>query len=71
MVTTRKPRPTSTIRCHKCSHLVALATTDRLPEEFSVRCANCGYRGFYRTKEIRIADAEHAHRSDQAATKAS
>jgi len=71
MTIVRRPRPTSTVRCHKCSHLVDLATTDRLPEEFSVRCTNCGYRGFYRTKEIRIADAEHAHRSDQAATKAS
>jgi DNA-directed RNA polymerase subunit RPC12/RpoP len=71
MAIARKPRPASTIRCHKCSHLVALATTDRLPDEFSVRCANCGYRGFYRAKEIRIADAEHAHRSEQAATKAS
>ena len=67
MAIVRKARPTSTIRCHKCSHLVALATTDRLPDEFSVRCANCGYRGFYRSKDIRIADAEHAHRSEQAA----
>jgi DNA-directed RNA polymerase subunit RPC12/RpoP len=65
MATARKARPTSTIRCHKCSHLVPLATTDRLPEEFSVRCANCGYRGFYRSKEVRLNDTE------QAATKAS
>jgi DNA-directed RNA polymerase subunit RPC12/RpoP len=71
MANVRKPQPTNVIRCHKCSHLVALLTTERLPDEFSVRCANCGYRGFYRTKEIKSRDAEQAPRSEQAATKAS
>jgi DNA-directed RNA polymerase subunit RPC12/RpoP len=71
MATVGKPQPASAIRCHKCSHLVALATTDRLPDEFSVRCASCGYRGLYRTKEIRLSDAEQARRGAQAPTKAS
>jgi predicted nucleic-acid-binding Zn-ribbon protein len=74
MAIVRKPRPTSTITCHKCSHLEALSTTERLPDEFSVRCSNCGYRGFYRTKEIKGSGAEQAIRSEQstaAAAKAS
>jgi predicted nucleic-acid-binding Zn-ribbon protein len=76
MAIVRKQRPTSmsTITCHKCSHLEALSTTERLPDEFSVRCSSCGYRGFYRTKEIRRSDAEQAIRGEQstsAAAKAS
>jgi hypothetical protein len=37
---------------------VALSTTERLPDEFTVRCPNCGHRSFYRTGEIRGIDAE-------------
>ena len=53
-----KPRPTSTVICHSCSHRLALSTTERLPEEFTVRCPNCGRRDFYRSKEIRSIDGE-------------
>jgi DNA-directed RNA polymerase subunit RPC12/RpoP len=58
MSTARKLRPLSAIKCHKCSYLVALSTTERLPAEFTVRCPNCSHRGFYRTGEIRGIDAE-------------
>jgi uncharacterized protein YlaI len=61
----RKPRPTYTVTCHKCSHRVALATIDRLPEEFTVRCPNCGRRDFYRTKEIRSVEGEPILRGEQ------
>jgi uncharacterized protein YlaI len=64
-----KPRPTSTVVCHYCSHRVALSTTDRLPEEFTLRCPNCGRRDFYRTKEIRSIDGEQTIRSEQSTTK--
>ena len=65
MALARKPRPPSTnkIICHKCSHRVALATTERLPEEFTVRCPNCGRRDFYRAKEVRSSDGELGIRS--------
>ena len=65
----RKLRPTSTIACHKCSHRVMLSTTERLPDEFTVRCPNCGRRDFYRPKEIRSGDGEQTIRSEQSATK--
>jgi DNA-directed RNA polymerase subunit RPC12/RpoP len=64
-----KPRPTSTVTCHYCSHRVALSTTDRLPDEFTVRCPNCGRRDFYRTKEIRSIDGQQTIRSEQSTTK--
>ena len=59
-----KPRPTSTIACHKCNYRVALATAERLPDEFTVKCPNCGRRDFYHAKKIRSA-GEAAIRSDQ------
>jgi hypothetical protein len=58
MSAVRKLRSSSTVRCHRCSCLVALATTDRLPYEFSVRCPQCGRRGFYTTNEIQGGPAE-------------
>ncbi len=60
-----KPRLTSTVICHYCSHRVALATTERLPDEFTVRCRNCGRRDFYLTKEIRSTESEQTIRSEQ------
>ena len=65
MPTVGKPRPTSAIACHKCNYRVALATTERLPDEFTVRCPNCGRRDVYHAKEIRGAGGEPAIRSDQ------
>jgi ribosomal protein S27E len=58
MSVVRKLRPSSTVRCHTCSHLVVLTTTERLPYEFSVRCPQCGRRGFYTTSEIQGGTAE-------------
>jgi DNA-directed RNA polymerase subunit RPC12/RpoP len=58
MVKAPTPRPTSTVTCHYCSHRVALSTTERLPEEFTVRCPSCGRRDFYRPKEVRTIDGE-------------
>jgi len=46
------------IQCHKCSHPVELATTDRLPEEFSIRCPRCSHRSFYQFDEIRSGDID-------------
>jgi DNA-directed RNA polymerase subunit RPC12/RpoP len=65
----RKPRPTRTVSCHKCSYRVALATTERLPDEFTIRCPNCGRRDFYHAKEIRLGDGEQTMRSEQPTTK--
>jgi hypothetical protein len=61
-----KLRPTSAVKCRKCAHLVTLATTERLPHEFSVRCANCGQRGFYLASDIQTCDANQATRSEVA-----
>jgi DNA-directed RNA polymerase subunit RPC12/RpoP len=65
----RKQRPTSVIVCHKCSYRVELSTTERLPEEFTVRCPNCGRRDFYRTKEIRSIEGEQTIRNEQSTAK--
>jgi hypothetical protein len=51
-----KQRPTSFVACHKCSEPIALATTERLPLEFSLRCESCAQRGFYMASEIRQAE---------------
>jgi hypothetical protein len=69
MVKAPKPRPMSTINCHYCSYRVALSTTERLAEEFTVRCPNCGRRDFYRTKEIRSIEGEQTIRSEPSTTK--
>jgi DNA-directed RNA polymerase subunit RPC12/RpoP len=69
MPNVRKLRSANTIICHKCSHRVALSTTDRLPEEFTVRCPNCGRRDLYHTREIRSIDGEAGIRSEQSTTK--
>jgi DNA-directed RNA polymerase subunit RPC12/RpoP len=61
-----KLQSTSVVRCRKCAHLVPLATTERLPHEFSVRCHNCGQRAFYLASEIKIGDADQASRTEAA-----
>jgi predicted RNA-binding Zn-ribbon protein involved in translation (DUF1610 family) len=48
---------------------VELSTTERLPEEFTVRCPNCGRRDFYRTKEIRSIEGEQTIRNEQSTAK--
>ena len=55
-----KTRSANSVKCHRCLHPVALATTERLPHEFSVRCETCGRRGFYVASEIQRADPEQA-----------
>jgi ribosomal protein S27E len=67
MSVVRKLRPSSTVRCHTCSHLVVLTTTERLPYEFSVRCPQCGRRGFYTTNEIQGGTAEPEGQDERAA----
>jgi DNA-directed RNA polymerase subunit RPC12/RpoP len=63
-----KLRSASAVKCRKCAHLVPLATTDRLPQEFSVRCPNCGQRAFYVAGEIKISDADQATQREVAST---
>ena len=55
-----KTRLMSSVKCCVCSQPVELATTERLPHEFSVRCANCGRRSFYLASEIQRAEIEQA-----------
>jgi hypothetical protein len=55
-----KQRPTSFVACHKCAQPVVLATTERLPSEFSLRCERCLQRGFYLASEIRQAEGAPA-----------
>jgi DNA-directed RNA polymerase subunit RPC12/RpoP len=50
----------NSVKCHRCLHPVPLATTERLPHEFSVRCDNCGRRGFYLASEIQRAEVDQA-----------
>jgi DNA-directed RNA polymerase subunit RPC12/RpoP len=69
MSLTRKPPPTRAIRCHKCSYRVALATTDRLPEEFTIRCPNCGRRDFYQSREVGSIEGELGVRSEQSTSR--
>jgi len=61
----RKPPSTRAIICHKCSCRVPLATTDRMPDEFTVRCPNCGRRDFYQSREVRSIEGESGFRSEQ------
>jgi hypothetical protein len=55
-----KLRLVSAVKCRKCAHPVTLATTERLPHEFSVQCVNCGQRGFYLASDIKVSDADQA-----------
>ena len=66
MSAAQRTRPINFIKCHKCSNFVALATTDRLPEEFSIRCPRCSHRSFYRFAEIRSGDIDQARASERA-----
>jgi len=59
-----KTRSANSVKCHRCLYPVALATTERLPHEFSVRCENCGRRGFYLASEIQRAETEQAKGSE-------
>ena len=61
-------RSVSAVKCRKCAHLVTLATTERLPHEFSVRCPNCTQRGFYLASDIQMRDADQAKRNEVAAS---
>lgn len=61
-----KLRLVSAVKCRKCAQLVTLATTERLPHEFSVQCLNCGQRGFYLASDIQVSDADQATRNETA-----
>lgn len=56
-----KIRLMSSVKCRMCSQPVELATTERLPHEFSVRCTRCGRRNFYVASEIQRAEIEQAN----------
>jgi DNA-directed RNA polymerase subunit RPC12/RpoP len=66
MSAAQRVRAINFIKCHKCSHFVELATTDRLPEEFSIRCPRCSHRSFYRFAEIRSGDIDQAQAAARA-----
>jgi RNase P subunit RPR2 len=64
----RKPPLTRAVICHKCRYRVTLSTTNRLPDEFTLRCPNCGRRHFYQAKEV-FLEEEAGVRSRQLRSK--
>jgi DNA-directed RNA polymerase subunit RPC12/RpoP len=44
------------VACRKCSALIPVQKFSTLPDEFSVRCPNCGDRAFYAKRAITIQD---------------
>jgi predicted RNA-binding Zn-ribbon protein involved in translation (DUF1610 family) len=49
--------------CPTCSFEIPLATGQRLPNDFSILCPNCGQRKFYRPADLRALapDVEAVH----------
>jgi DNA-directed RNA polymerase subunit RPC12/RpoP len=45
------------LACRKCAGPLYVHKLKTLPDEFSVRCPQCGHRGFYLKRAIRIEDA--------------
>jgi DNA-directed RNA polymerase subunit RPC12/RpoP len=44
------------VLCARCKRPIPLKHAEKVTEEFSARCPNCGFRGFYRIKDIRTID---------------
>ena len=42
----------SGVYCRTCGTFVTLHSMDRLPHEFTVRCPQCGQRGYYSRAEL-------------------
>ncbi|RAI42773.1 hypothetical protein [Rhodoplanes roseus] len=42
------------VPCDKCRAQNAVYRVEAVADEFSVRCSQCGHRGFYRKSEIGI-----------------
>jgi DNA-directed RNA polymerase subunit RPC12/RpoP len=41
------------VACQRCRKPVKLERSERVAEEFCVACPHCGFRGFYRIKDIK------------------
>lgn len=44
--------------CVRCGKAIPVRDVGRLAEEFSVACAACGQRAFYRIKDIKTVGAD-------------
>jgi DNA-directed RNA polymerase subunit RPC12/RpoP len=42
--------------CRKCTTPIRVETVERVSDEFSVACPKCGFRGFYRIKDIKTIE---------------
>jgi RNase P subunit RPR2 len=42
--------------CKRCETPIRVETVERVPEEFSVACPKCGFRGFYLIKDIKTME---------------
>jgi hypothetical protein len=50
------------VTCRKCAAPIHFYRLQMLAEEFSLRCAHCGERGFYAKREIGIEDLPERRR---------
>jgi hypothetical protein len=44
------------VACRKCGGAIHVYKLNALGDEFAVRCARCGERGFYSKREMAIED---------------
>ncbi|NVO15208.1 MAG: hypothetical protein HXX10_14330 [Rhodoplanes sp.] len=42
------------VECSKCRRTTPVYRVEAVSDEFSVRCSQCGHRGFYRKNEMGI-----------------
>jgi RNase P subunit RPR2 len=48
--------------CRKCQTLIPIQNLNTLPDEFSVRCPDCGDRTFYSKRAVAIQDMPERRR---------
>lgn len=51
-----------TVACRKCATPIYVYRIAALGDEFSVRCAHCGERGFYMKREVAIEELPERRR---------
>jgi hypothetical protein len=50
------------VACVKCAAPIYLSKLNALPDEFSLRCARCGNRGFYFKRDVVIEELPERRR---------
>jgi hypothetical protein len=53
---TRATYKRGVVQCQKCNEPIHVHKINVLPDEFSVQCHRCGYRGVYLTRSLHIED---------------